>query len=46
MPLTAAGKKVLRAMRKRYGTQKGTRVFYASINKGNLKASKMHRVRK
>lgn len=30
MPLTAKGKKILRAMRKRYGKNKGTSVFYAS----------------
>jgi hypothetical protein len=34
MPLTTKGKKILRAMRKEYGTEKGTRVFYASINSG------------
>jgi hypothetical protein len=37
MPLTKTGKKVLRSMRKEYGTKKGKSVFYASINKGRLK---------
>jgi hypothetical protein len=37
MPLTKTGKKVLRSMRKEYGTKKGKSVFYASINKGKLK---------
>jgi len=34
MPLTKTGKKVLAAMRKRYGKKKGEEIFYASINKG------------
>ena len=36
MPLTAKGKKILKAMRKRYGAKKGTRVFYASANAGKI----------
>lgn len=38
MPLTEAGRKVLKNMRRQYGKKKGERVFYASINKGRLKA--------
>jgi len=44
MPLTPSGKKVLASFKKQYGTKKGTNYFYASINAGKLKASKMHRV--
>ena len=36
MPLTAKGRKILRAMRKRYGKKKGTSVFYASANKRTI----------
>lgn len=37
MPLTAKGEKVLAAMKKEYGPEKGERVFYASANKGKIK---------
>jgi len=42
MPLTKKGKKILAAMKKPrseggYGSTKGTRVFYASANKGTIK---------
>jgi hypothetical protein len=37
MPLTKKGKKILRRMRRTYGKKKGTRVFYASANKGTIK---------
>lgn len=36
MPLTKKGKKILRRMRKSYGTKKGKRVFYASANKKRI----------
>jgi hypothetical protein len=36
MPLTKKGTKVLRAMRKTYGKTRGTRVFYASAQKGTI----------
>ena len=41
MPLTSSGTKVLSNMQSEYGSEKGKRVFYASINKGRLKKSKM-----
>lgn len=41
MPLTSAGKKVIANMEKQYGGEKGKQIFYASINKGKLKKSKM-----
>ena len=44
MPLTRKGAKVLRQMRKTYGKTKGTRVFYASANKGTV--SGVHRKKK
>jgi hypothetical protein len=37
VPLTKKGKKVMSAMIKKYGKKKGTRVFYASKNKGVIK---------
>jgi len=37
MPLTSKGKKVMRSMKKTYGSKKGKSVFYASKNKGKLK---------
>ena len=37
MPLTKKGSKILAAMRKKYGSKKGTQVFYASANKGTIK---------
>ncbi len=37
MPLTYNGKKIISAMEKQYGKEKGKSVFYASINKGKLK---------
>lgn len=36
MPLTKKGRTILGAMRKEYGAKKGTRVFYASQNKGTI----------
>lgn len=39
MPLTKKGAKIKRAMRKQYGKKKGDEVFYASINKGNIKGA-------
>jgi hypothetical protein len=36
MPLTSKGKKIMAAMVKQYGKQKGKEVFYASINKGTI----------
>ena len=35
MPLTEKGKKIMRAMRKKYG-KRAERVFYASENKGTI----------
>lgn len=44
MPLTKKGRKILRAMKERYGPEKGERVFYASVNKGTIKG--VHRGKK
>jgi hypothetical protein len=43
MPLTKKGKKIKRNMSKTYGKKKGTRVFYASINKGKVKGAERKR---
>ena len=43
-PLTKKGAKIMRAMRKSYGAQRGKRVFYASANK--KKITGVHRKRK
>jgi len=37
MPLTKKGRKIMRAMKKQYGSKKGKQVFYASSNKGTIK---------
>lgn len=37
MPLTKKGKKIMSAMKKEYGKEKGKQVFYASANKGTIK---------
>lgn len=37
MPMTKKGKKIMAAMVKEYGPEKGKRVFYASRNKGTIK---------
>lgn len=44
MPLTKKGSKIMRSMRKQYGSEKGERVFYASANKGTIKG--VHKGRK
>lgn len=36
MPLTKKGKKIMKAMKKQYGTKKSKKVFYASANKGSI----------
>jgi hypothetical protein len=46
MPLTKKGRKILRAMKREYGPEKGERVFYASINKGTIKGAHVKRRRK
>jgi len=42
VPLTSSGNKVLSSMQSQYGSEKGKRVFYASINKGKPGSSKWH----
>jgi hypothetical protein len=37
MPLNKKGKKIMKNMRKEYGSEKGKEVFYASKNKGTIK---------
>lgn len=37
MPLTKKGKKIMKAMKKQYGSKKGKSVFYASKHKGTIK---------
>lgn len=37
MPLTKKGSKIMKAMKKEYGTKKGEQVFYATKNKGKIK---------
>lgn len=42
MPLTSKGKKIMGAMRKQYGSEKGKEVFYASKNKGKISGVDEH----
>jgi len=42
MPLTAKGRKILRAMQQEYGATKGKAVFYASINKGLISGAEAY----
>ena len=37
--LTAKGRKIMRAMKKEYGSKKGEEVYYASQNKGTIKGT-------
>ena len=37
MPKTKKGKKIMAAMKKTYGSEKGEEVFYKSRNKGTIK---------
>ena len=39
MPLTKKGQKVLAAMKKEYGADRGASVFYASVRAGKLKGT-------
>ena len=43
MPLTKKGKEVLKSMQKKYGKERGKRIFYASINKGVKGSEKWHK---
>jgi len=38
MPLSEKGKKILKSMKKQYGTKKGKSVFYAMEQSGKLKS--------
>jgi hypothetical protein len=46
MPLTKKGKKIMSAMQKEYGKERGQRVFYASANAGKLKNVELKRKRR
>lgn len=37
MPLSKKGSKIMRAMKKSYGSKKAKQVFYASLNAGKIK---------
>lgn len=37
MPLNKKGSKIMRSMKKEYGSKKGEQVFYATKNKGKIK---------
>lgn len=39
MPLNKKGSKIMKAMKKEYGTKKGEQVFYATKNKGKIKGT-------
>ena len=42
MPLTASGERILADFRSRYGRKKGTRYFYAKMNKDPEQTRKWH----
>lgn len=46
MPLTADGIKILESMKKRYGDEKGEKVFYATMNTGKKGTEKWHKKNK
>lgn len=46
MPLTEKGRKIMRNMKRHYGSEKGERVFYASQNKGTITGTHRKRMRK
>ena len=46
MPKTAKGKKIMKAMKRTYGSEKGEEVFYKSRNKGTIKGVDRKRRRK
>ena len=37
MPLNEKGRKIMKSMKKQYGSKRGETVFYASKNKGTIK---------
>ena len=39
MPITEKGRKILTAMKKKYGDKKGKEIYYASIVKGTIKGA-------
>ena len=45
MPITVKGRKILKAMREKYGPEKGEQVFYASINVGKLTGAEVRSAR-
>jgi hypothetical protein len=46
MPLTKKGRKVKGAMERRYGKERGERVFYATERKGSVKGLAKRRTAK
>ena len=46
MPQTKKGRKIMAAMKKEYGPNKGESVFYASANKGTIKGVHVKRKKK
>ena len=46
MPLSKKGEKIMKAMKKEYGSKRGKSIFYASFNKGVIKGVKKGRQKK
>lgn len=40
MPLNKKGNKIMKVMKKEYGSEKGKNIFYAAENKGTIKGVK------
>ena len=45
MPLNEKGQKIMKSMKKQYGSKRGEQVFYASLNKGKIKRVKKKKKR-
>ena len=45
MPLNEKGRKIMKSMKKQYGSKRGETVFYASKNKGKIKGVEKNKKR-
>ena len=45
MPLNEKGRKIMKSMKKQYGSKRGETVFYAAKNKGTIKGVEKKKTR-